>query len=90
MTGKTILVSVKVPKELAEKLPVPGNGRSRFIIEAIAEKTNRKQNTAKWKPSSERGKRFAALLAKGRSERMPLLSEAGIEAELAERKGRRF
>ncbi|HEU5123019.1 MAG TPA: hypothetical protein VFW05_03040 [Verrucomicrobiae bacterium] len=90
MTESTVLISVKVPARIAAKLPVAGNGRSRFIVEAIEEKAARKQQAKDWKPVTARGKRMAALLAKGRSERAPLLSESEIEAELSKRKGRHF
>ena len=41
-------------------------------------------------PQTERGKRIMELLKQGEKERLPLLSEAQMAEELAERKGRRF
>ena len=89
MTSAAINISVKVPAELVNELPTPGNGRSRFILDAIAEKAARRRRS-QWTPASARGKRMAQLLRKGRTERTPLLSEAEVEAELATRRGRRF
>ncbi len=43
-----------------------------------------------WQPKSERGKRMAAIMRRGRDERLPLLSNAEVEKELAARKGREF
>jgi hypothetical protein len=83
----TQVVSVKVPSALLRKLPAAGQGRSRFIIAAIEEKVGRR-DTPKWKPRSDRGKRMAAILARGKDERLPLLSDSDIEMELAVRKGR--
>ena len=64
-------------------------GRSGFIVQAIEEKIARRK-PVRWKPKTERGRRMAALLKKGRAERIPLLSDAQIEQELKERRGRRF
>ena len=66
-------------------MPAPGNGRSVFIVKAIEEKLARRR--CDWKPRSERGKRMAALLAKGQKERTPLLYYEQLEQELNERRG---
>lgn len=81
-------ISVKIPTRILEQMPAPGNGRSVFIVKAIEEKLARRP--VDWKPRSERGRRMAALLAKGRKERAPLLSDEQLEQELNERRGRRF
>lgn len=83
----TTTVSVKIPKRLLERMPKAGQGRSGFILQALEEKLAA-QTPSKWNPTSERGRRLAALLEKGRDERLPLLSEAAFERELAERRGR--
>jgi hypothetical protein len=83
----TTTVSVKFPSRLLERLPRAGQGRSGFIIQAVEEKLAR-QAPVEWKPSSKRGRRLAALLERGRQERSPLLDEAALERELAERRGR--
>jgi hypothetical protein len=81
-------ISVKIPTGILEQMPAPGKGRSVFIVTAIEEKLARRR--CDWKPRSERGRRMAALLAKGQKERKPLLSDGQIEKELNERRGRRF
>src|SRR5215471_18829611 len=65
-------ISVKIPTRVLEQMPAAGNGRSVFIVKAIEEKLARRR--CDWKPRSERGRRMAALLAKGQKERTPLLS----------------
>jgi hypothetical protein len=89
MTGNTITVSVKMPLKTAERIPAAGNGRSRFILQAVEEKLAR-QSAPEWKPTTARGRRMAALLAKGRAERMPLLNDEEFDRELAARRGRQF
>ena len=84
----TTAISVKIPTLILEQMPAAGNGRSVFIVKAIEEKLARRRRD--WKPRSERGRRMASLLAKGQKERTPLLSDAQIEQELNERRGRRF
>jgi metal-responsive CopG/Arc/MetJ family transcriptional regulator len=86
---KLTTVSVKIPARILEKIPAPGNGRSRFIVNAIEEKIARRK-PASGKPKTARGRRLAVLLDQGRTERMPLLSNEQIEQDLAERRGRRF
>ena len=81
-------ISVKIPTRILEQMPAPGNGRSVFIVKAIEEKLARRR--CDWKPRSERGRRMAALLAKGQKERIPLLTDEQIEQEIKERRGRRF
>ena len=88
MTNTTV-VSVKIPARILEQMPPAGHGRSGFIVQAIEEKIA-KRKPAQWKPRTERGRRMATLLKKGRSERSPLLSEAQVEQELKERRGRSF
>lgn len=53
------------------------------------EKVTRRK-PAQWKPKTERGRRMAALLKNARAERGPMLSDAQIEEELKERRGRQF
>ena len=86
---KTIIVSVKIPSRILEQIPPAGHGRSGFIIQAIEEKIA-KRKPVQWKPKTERGRRMAALLKEGRNERSPLLSDAEVEQELSERRGRLF
>jgi hypothetical protein len=88
MTNTTI-VSVKIPARILEQIPPAGQGRSGFIVQAIEEKIA-KRRPVQWKPKTERGRRMAALLKKGRAERSPLLSNAQVERELNERRGRNF
>jgi hypothetical protein len=88
MTNTTI-VSVKIPARILEQIPPAGQGRSGFIVRAIEEKITRRKPVP-WKPKTERGRRMAALLKKGRSERAPLLSDSQAEQELRERRGRNF
>jgi hypothetical protein len=85
----TTTVSVKIPIRILERIPPAGHGRSGFIVRAIEEKIA-KRKPLEWKPKTERGRRMAALLKKGRAERSPLLSEAQLEQELRERRGRAF
>jgi metal-responsive CopG/Arc/MetJ family transcriptional regulator len=88
MTNTTI-VSVKIPERILEQIPPAGQGRSGFIVQAIEEKIARRK-PLQWKPTTERGRRMAALLKKGRAERSPLLSDAQLEQELKARRGRNF
>lgn len=83
------LVSVKIPGRILEQIPSAGRGRSGFILEAIAEKIARRK-PARSEPKSKRGRRMAALLERGRTERGPLLSNEQAEQELRERRGRTF
>ncbi|MBM3834405.1 MAG: hypothetical protein FJ403_14270 [Verrucomicrobia bacterium] len=84
---ETKLVSVKIPAHVLQRMPPAGKGRSRFIIDALEEKISRR-SSPEWKPKTERGRRLAALLEKGRRERAPFLDKEGIARELAERRGR--
>lgn len=68
-------------------LPSAGNGRSKYILEAIEEKAARRRKS-RWQPTNDRGRRLAVLLDKGRAERGPLLSDRELEGELAARRGR--
>jgi hypothetical protein len=86
---RTTIVSVKVPRRILEQIPPAGQGRSGFIVQAIEEKIA-KRKPVQWKPKTERGRRMAALLKKGQAERRPLLSDAQVEQELNERRGRSF
>jgi hypothetical protein len=88
MTDTTI-VSIKIPARILEQIPAAGHGRSGFIVQAIEEKIARRK-PAQWKPKTERGRRMAALLKKGRAERNPMLSDAQVEQEFKERRGRSF
>jgi len=83
----TKLVSVKVPLKIFRALPDAHNGRSRFIVAALAEKISR-QNAPEWQPTTARGRRLKALLDAGAAERGEPLDAEGIAAELAERRGR--
>jgi hypothetical protein len=58
-------------------------------VQALEEKIARRE-TVQWKPKTGRGRRLAALLKQGRTERAPLLSDAQVERELRERRGRHF
>ncbi len=88
MTSVTV-VSVKIPARILNQIPAAGQGRSGFIVQAIEEKIARRE-PARWTPKTERGRRVAALLKRGRAERSPLLSDAQIEQELKDRRGRNF
>ncbi len=88
MTDKTI-VSIKIPARILEHIPPAGHGRSGFIVQAIEEKIARRK-PAQWKLKTKRGRLMSKLLKKGLLERSPLLSDAGIEQELRERRGRIF
>lgn len=83
----TKIVSVKIPERVLRLMPPAGGGRSRFILTALEEKIARAPRT-EWKPGTERGRRLASLLKKGRHERAPLLDADRLMQELAERKGR--
>ena len=86
MTKASVTVSVKIPARILERIPSPGQGRSGFIVRAIEEKLTRKES-APWKPSTARGRRLAALLAKGKRERGPDLTLEELEAEIRARRG---
>ena len=83
----TKIISVKVPERLLRVMPPAGEGRSRFVIAALEEKISRR-SSSDWKPKTQRGRRLAALLQKGRFERAPALDTEGILKELVERRGR--
>ncbi|MBM3883366.1 MAG: hypothetical protein FJ387_27270 [Verrucomicrobia bacterium] len=83
----TTTVSVKIPPGILERIPRAGQGRSGFIRQALEEKLAR-QAPARWKPTTRRGRRLAALLERGRAERFPLLGEEALRRELRERRGR--
>jgi hypothetical protein len=87
MTEKAATVSVKIPPRILERIPAPGHGRSGFIVQALEEKLARQQRT-KWKPTTGLGRKFAAILEKGKVERGSEMSEAEFERELGERRGR--
>ena len=89
MTKASATISFKAPPRILEGIPAPGNGRSRFIIEALEEKISRQQK-AGWKPTNALGRKFAAILAKGEKERGPQMSDSEFERELSERRGRNF
>ncbi|MFM8360732.1 MAG: hypothetical protein ACKOET_19455, partial [Verrucomicrobiota bacterium] len=57
------------------------------IIQAVEEKLARRA-PVEWEPKTRRGRQLAAMLERGRDERRPLLDEAALERELAERRGR--
>ena len=82
----TKLVSVKVPMKIFRALPDAHNGRSRFIVSALAEKINRQET--EWQPTTERGRRMKAILDRGAAERGEPLDAEGIARELQERRGR--
>jgi hypothetical protein len=86
MTKTSVAVSVKLPARILERIPPAGQGRSGFIVRAIEEKLSRKKPMP-WKPTTARGRRLAALLAKGKSERGPDLTVEELEAELRVRRG---
>lgn len=89
MTEKSIVVSVKLPPRLIERLPAAGNGRSRFIVTALEEKLSR-QKPLDWKPTTRRGRKLAKLLEVGKAERGPEMTVAEVEREIRERRGRNF
>lgn len=86
MTKASVTVSVKIPARILERIPSPGQGRSGFIVRAIEEKLARKE-TPSWKPATARGRKLAALLAKGKRERGPDLTLEELEAEIRSRRG---
>ncbi|MCL4178309.1 MAG: hypothetical protein KJ072_11290 [Verrucomicrobia bacterium] len=83
----TTTVSVKIPARILERIPKAGQGRSGFIVEALEEKLER-QPASEWKSTTKRGRRLAAMLEKGKNERLPLLGEEALQRELRERRGR--
>ncbi len=85
--ASTKLVSVKIPERVLRLMPPAGKGRSRFIVTALEEKLSRRKRS-EWKPTTDRGRRLAALLKRGHRERVPLLDSEELGRELAERKGR--
>jgi len=89
MTKASTTISFKVPARILEGLPAPGQGRSRFIVQALEDKISRQQH-AKWEPTSSLGRKFATILEKGRKARGPQMSEVEFERELSERRGRNF
>jgi hypothetical protein len=68
---------------------IPVSMPNKRNLKAIEEKIARLK-PVQWKPKTERGRRMAALLERGRTERTPLLSDEQIEKELSERRGRKF
>lgn len=86
MTKRSVAISVKIPAGILERIPPAGQGRSVFIVSAIAEKLARKK-PAVWKPSTARGRRLAALIEKGKRERGPDLTPEELEAEIRARRG---
>jgi hypothetical protein len=83
---ETKMLSVKVPLRIFRQLPGAHQGRSRFIVSALAEKIQKSES--EWQPATARGRRLKAILDKGRAEREPLLDDEGIARELHERRGR--
>lgn len=89
MKGNAVVVSVKIPPHLLERLPLAGQGRSRFILTALEEKISR-QEAPEWKPATRRGRKLAKLLEAGKAERGPVMTLAEVEQEIRERRGRNF
>ena len=89
MTNGTTTVSVKIPARILERIPAPGNGRSRFIVRAL-EKEIERQKPAEWKPTTKRGRMFAKILKAGEKERGPFVSLDELEREIKDRRGRNF
>ena len=83
---RSVAISVKIPAAILERIPSAGQGRSGFIVSAIAEKLARKKPNA-WKPSTARGRKLAALLEKGMRERGADLTSVELEAEIRARRG---
>jgi hypothetical protein len=86
MTRSSVAISVKVPTRILERMPPAGQGRSGFVVRAIEEKLARKR-CVPWKPTTERGRKLAALLKRGKRERGPDLTVEELEAELRARRG---
>jgi hypothetical protein len=86
MTKASVTVSVKIPARILERIPSAGQGRSGFIVRAIEEKLARKESPP-WKPATKRGRRLAALLARGQRERGPDLTLEELETEIRARRG---
>ena len=82
----TITISVKLPIRIAERIPAPGNGRSRFIIQTLKEKVFN-QKSKPWKPATVRGRRMAALIAKGAAAGVAMLNDDEFEQEMKARRG---
>ena len=85
MTNSTP-ISFKCPTPILERLPAAGNGRSKFIVQALKEAVERKK-PVEWKPTTPRGRRMAALIEAGKHERGPDWTIEQCEQELRERKG---
>lgn len=84
--ANTVNISFRCPVAMLPNLPAPGNGRSEFIVRTLAEKLAQKK-PVEWTPTTERGRKLAALLAAGKRERGPSMTEAEVERELRERRG---
>jgi hypothetical protein len=82
----TKLISVKVPMKIFRALPGAHQGRSRFIINALAKEISQ-QRAPEWQPTNARGRRLKALLDAGAAERGEPLDDEGIARELRERRG---
>ena len=89
MTNGSTTVSVKIPARILERIPAPGNGRSRFIVRAL-EKEIERQRPVEWKPTTKRGRMYARLLKAGEAERGAFMSPDELEREIRERRGRNF
>jgi len=83
------VISFKCPDDLLDRLPAAGNGRSAFIVDAIQAKLS-KPTPSEWTPTTARGRRLAAILARGKAERGPEVSIEAVDEELAARRGRHF
>jgi hypothetical protein len=86
MTKPSVGVTVKIPARILDRIPRPGQGRSGFILRAIEEKLARKKPEL-WEPTTARGRKLAALLARGKRERGPDLNPEEFENELRDRRG---
>lgn len=86
MTTAAVPITFKCPPDLIDHLPAPGRGRSRAIVQTLREKYARAQ-PVQWKPTNERGRKLAALLAAGRHERGKPMTVEEVDRELRERRG---
>jgi hypothetical protein len=84
--SNTVTVSIKLPNRIAERIPAPGNGRSRFIIQTLEEKVFSRQSK-QWKPSTVRGRRMAAVIARGAAAGVAMLNDDEFEQEMKARRG---
>jgi hypothetical protein len=84
MTSSLKAVSVRLP--VSDLRRIPEANLSTFIRDAVHEKLARLQ-APEWRPATRAGKRMAELRKRNLARGEELLDEAGIAAELRQRRG---